>query len=392
MATLLGLLALIFAGLLVLAATFYFQARGDLQTAQQKIAQIRQQANTALARYKGIDDLEKYKADLHTKVNSARALLLKFQKLAEMEQHKVQLTTTIEELKQADAQWRERISAHESNLANLVAQTEAVEETLDMQSFGFYRPKYGFDDSERYAHQLTTVRDRQKGMVKSVEATHCPTEWTVDGDAAKGHKMVKEHAKLMLRAFNGECDAAVRKVKYKNVNNFESRIDRSLKAINKLGESKQLWITEEYLNLKLQELYLVHEHREKVQTEREEQRRIKKQMREEEKALKEIEKVRKEAEQEETDKTKALEKVRQELADAHGKQMDHLQLIVDRLEAELKDTLERKAIDRLTLSNGRSYRADRYGGVEPKVQKPNMPHGMSKRSKAIWRTLTELLD
>jgi len=115
-------------------------------------------------------------------------------------------------------------------------------------------------------------------------------------------------------------------------------------------------------------------------------------MREEEKALKEIEKVRKEAEQEETDKTKALEKVRQELADAHGKQMDHLQLIVDRLEAELKDTLERKAIDRLTLSNGRSYRADRYGGVEPKVQKPNMPHGMSKRSKAIWRTLTELLD
>ena len=50
--------------------------------------------------------------------------------------------------------------------------------------------------------------------------------------------MVKEHAKLMLRAFNGECDAAVGKVKYNNVNNFESRIDRSLKAINKLGESK----------------------------------------------------------------------------------------------------------------------------------------------------------
>ena len=49
-------------------------------------------------------------------------------------------------------------------------------------------------------------------------------------------------------------------------------------------------------------------------------------------------------------------------------------------------------IERLTLSNWRSYRADRYGGVELKVQKPNMPQGMSKRSKAIWRTLTELLN
>ena len=39
-----------------------------------------------------------------------------------------------------------------------------------------------------------------------------------------------------------------------------------------------------------------------------------------------------------------------------------------------------------------TYRADRYGGVEPKVQKSNMPYGMSKRFKAIWRTLSKLLD
>ena len=78
MATLFGLLDLIFAGLLVLAATFHFQARGDLQTAQQNIARIQQQANAALPPYKGIADLEKYKADLHTKVNSTRALLPNF--------------------------------------------------------------------------------------------------------------------------------------------------------------------------------------------------------------------------------------------------------------------------------------------------------------------------
>lgn len=114
-------------------------------------------------------------------------------------------------------------------------------------------------------------------------------------------------------------------------------------AINKLGKSKQLWVTQEYLTSKLRELYLVHEHREKVEEEREEQRRIKEQMREEEKALREIEKAKKAAGKEEADKTNALDKARDELLQAHGKQTDRLQIIVDRLEAELKDALERKA-------------------------------------------------
>jgi hypothetical protein len=48
--------------------------------------------------------------------------------------------------------------------------------------------------------------------------------------------MIKEHTKLMLRAFNGECDAAIAKVKYDNVNNLENRINRSFDAINKLGD------------------------------------------------------------------------------------------------------------------------------------------------------------
>src|SRR5262249_48393685 len=153
------------------------------------------------------------------KLNSARALLPKFQKLAEMEQYELQLTRSLDELKQADAQWRQQISAQEATLASMIAQKQSVEETLDMQSFGFYQPKYGFDDSEHYASKLDTIREAQEALVKSENATQCPQEWTVDGSAAKGRKMVKEHAKLMLRAFNGECDAAIAKVKYNNVNN-----------------------------------------------------------------------------------------------------------------------------------------------------------------------------
>jgi len=231
---------------------------------------------------------------------------------------------------------------------------------------------------------MNIVRDQQKAMVKSEQATHCPQQWTVDGSTAKGRKMVKEHAKLMLRAFNGECDAAIGKVKYDNVNNLETRIERSFDAINKLGESKQLWITREYLNLKLQELYLVHEHREKVQAEREEQRRIKEQMREEEKALKEIEKARKEAEEQEATKTKALEKARQELAQSQGEQTERLKAIVDRLEAELKDALERKAkaIARAQLTrSGHVYVLSNIGSFGQGVYKI----GMTRRFEPLDR-------
>jgi len=373
MAALFALLAFILAVLLALAVSFYFQARAELQT-----------AHADLARYQGITDLEKYKADLQKKLRTARAVLPKFQTLAEMEQHKAQLANTLEEYKQASAQWQQQISAQQSTLAQLAAQTQAVEETLDMQSFGFYRPKYGFEDSERYAHELGRVRDQQKAMVKSEAATHCAQQWTVDGSAAKGRKMVKEHAKLMLRGFNGECDAAIGKVKYNNVNNLETRINRSFDAINKLGESKQLSITREYLNLKLQELYLVHEHREKVQAEREEQRRIKQQMREEEKALREIEKAKREAEEEEAIKTKALEKARQELAESEGKQTDRLKAIVDKLEAELKDSLERKAkaIARAQLTrSGHVYVLSNIGSFGEGVYKI----GMTRRFEPLDR-------
>jgi len=384
MAAVFGLLAFVLAALLGLAVAYCFQVRAEVQTTQQEMVQVQHKAELDLARYKGIADLEKYKKDLENKLRNARAVLPKFQTLAEMEKHKTQLRNTLAELTQSNEQYQERISAHESTLGELVAQIEAVEETQDMQSFGFYRPKYGFEDSTRYASQLSTVRDQQKAMVKSENATHCPQQWTVDGSEAKGRKMVKEHAKLMLRAFNGECDAAIGKVKYNNANNLETRINRSFEAINKLGESKKLWVTREYLNLKLQELYLVHEHREKVQAEREEQREIKRRMREEEKARKEIEKAQKDAEQEEESKAKALEEARKKMAESHGKQTDRLKAIVDKLEAELKDALERKAkaIARAQLTrSGHVYVLSNIGSFGEGVYKI----GMTRRLEPLER-------
>ena len=38
-----------------------------------------------------------------------------------------------------------------------------------------------------------------------------------------------------------------------------------------------------------------------------------------------------------------------------------------------------------------NYRPSRHEGVEPKIQKPKMPTGLSKRAIGLWKSLTELL-
>lgn len=220
---------------------------------------------------------------------------------------------------------------------------ESVEEAIEIQSFGFYRPKYGFDSSSAYTARLQEIREQQKRLIKEDGATHCGTAWKIDGSLAEGKKMIRQLSKLMLRAFNGECDAAIAKARYDNVVMLAGRIAKARVDINALGVANHVSITEAYRDLKLAELHLVHEHREKVQEEKEEQRRIREQMREEQKARDEIERAQAEAEQEEERYQRALAKARADLAESTGKQHEKFESLVTKLETELKDAIDRKA-------------------------------------------------
>src|SRR5262249_42156910 len=128
---------------------------------------------------------------------------------------------------------------YENLLAQLKADVEAVEETKSLQEFGFYKPRYNFASSELYQGQLERIRAKQKSMLSQKSACICNTEWTVEGSKSEGKKMVNQQIKLMLRAFNGESDAAVSKVRYNNMVSLENRIRRSFEQIDKLGETKR---------------------------------------------------------------------------------------------------------------------------------------------------------
>jgi hypothetical protein len=262
----------------------------------------------------------------------------------------------------------------------------SVEEAIEIQSFGFYKPKYGFESSAQYTARLKGIRDEQQALIKQDKAAPCDTKWSVGGSAAEGKKMVKQQAKLMLRAFNGECDAAIAKVRYDNAATLEQRLTKAYEDINKLGEVQRVFISRRYFELKLAELHLVHEHREKVQQEKEEQKRIKEQMREEQKAQEEIDRAKAEAEKEEAQSAAALEKARAELAAAEStsKQHERLEGLVTRLETELKEALDRKAkaIARAQLTkSGHVYVLSNVGSFGDGVFKI----GMTRRLDPIER-------
>ena len=240
---------------------------------------------------------------------------------------------------------RAKIAASETRLQELQQQLESVEEALEIQSFGFYRPRYGFESSEEYVARLKELREKQKDTIKNGRASHCDREWKVGGSVAEGKKMIDRIAKLMLRAFNGDCDAAIAKARYDNVVSLEQRITKAWEEVNKLGESNRVTITKPYYEQKLAELHLVHEHREKVQAEKEEQKRIREQLREEQKAREEIERAQADAEQDEERNRRALEKAQAELAASAATEQQHtkLEALVTRLETDLKDAIDRKA-------------------------------------------------
>jgi hypothetical protein len=189
---------------------------------------------------------------------------------------------------------------------------ETNEEVL-MQSFGLYTPHYTFMNADEYKARLLEIRAEQKDMVKNKTAVSGNTNWTVNNSESKGRKMVSDMQKLLLRAFNSECDDVIEHVKYNNIEASEKRITSSRDAISKLGSIMDVSIQPKYYRLKIEELHLAFEYAQKKQQEKEEQKEARARMREEAKLAKEIEEERKKLEKEQQHYQNALQRINAQL-------------------------------------------------------------------------------
>ena len=215
----------------------------------------------------------------------------------------------------------------------IAAEIAIFDERLAFAELGVYEPHFDFSDSEEYKRQIEMVRSSQKEMISAEKAVVCTTSWTVNGNASKGQQMTKRNIKLTLRAFNNECDAAIANIRWNNANAMEKRIVRAHEQISKLNESNAIVITPDFIRLKLVELHLTHEFREKLKAEREERAEAARQAREEQRFIRDMEA----AQDEEARYSKLLERARADAERASGPKMELLAEQVRLLERDLAE-------------------------------------------------------
>lgn len=308
------------------------------QVAAQEVAQLRATA---------ADEAARVKQDGFRQQGEAQQLVLRAQQFAARAQAEAaQMRATA--LHEAEMQRRSMQAEREQHtkfvsetdrvraeLTRLSSELSRVEGSLEDISFGLYKPQYTFDTPEQFKAEIARVYERQKELVRAGKAASFAVSWTVGNSKREGERMQKQYSKLLLRAFNGECDAAIAKVAWNNAARMEERIRKAFDAINQLGEVMTVSLAAEYRELKLAELRLEHEFAEKKRELAEEQRRIREQMRDEEKALREAERAQAEAEAEEETFQKALDKAKVELSRARGEEHARLNAKILELQNQL---------------------------------------------------------
>lgn len=187
------------------------------------------------------------------------------------------------------------------------------EDAIIFQDFGLYTPRYEFVTAEAYKLELDKIRTQQKQMIKQDVAIIGSKDWTINGNKAKGTKMINDMKKLFLRAFNSDCEDVISKVKYNNYEMSLKKIRQSADSIEKLGKTMQLNITANYINSKIDELHLAFEYQQKKQEEKEAQKEARAELREAAKLQKEIEAQRKKIEKEQNHYQAAYDKLIKQL-------------------------------------------------------------------------------
>lgn len=242
--------------------------------------------------------------------------LFGFSEKKEIERLKAQLSpeqNQLDYLNQKIKEARDELQSLQSQVKEAKKQIIETDEAALLQSFGIYTPHYSYTTSDEYKDKLKEIRDKQKALVKSGKAVAGNENWKVNGSLSQGKKMVRDMQKLLLRAYNAECDDAIEHVRFNNIEACTKKINASADAISKLGSIMGIYITNTYVYMKIEELRLMHEYQVKKQEEKEAAREARQRQREEAKALKELEEARKKLEKEQTHYQNALQKLAEQI-------------------------------------------------------------------------------
>lgn len=176
----------------------------------------------------------------------------------------------------------------ENRVRELKKSIVRADETAMLQEVGIYEYRHVLADAVAYKSTLADLTDGIKTTARKGQAVVGSTNWTVNGSATHGRRMVSDFSKLMLRAYNAEADYAVRSMRPHRLQSLIERLEKSRATVARLGSTMDIRITDQYHRLRVRELELTADFLAKQDEEKERRRELREAQREEEKLQREI--------------------------------------------------------------------------------------------------------
>jgi HAMP domain-containing protein len=270
-------------------------------------------------------------------------------------------------------------------IEELTEKIDALRMDEELLECGFYEPRYNFDRLIDFERKIKENLGEQKYLLTTRQAiTFFSEDFPFDGSTSKINSFTKKLTNVIVQAFNAECDEAALKVNYKNIVQYETKIEKLFESLNKRFLMYGIRMEEDYLGLKIEQLGLVHEYQEKQEEEKEEQRRIKEIMREQLREEREIEKARESAERDEKRCLEALAQARAKVDTLSEEKQQVMLLKIEELTIKLHEAQEKreKAISMAQLTKaGYVYVISNIGSFGENVFKI----GMTRRLEPMDR-------
>lgn len=260
--------------------------------------------------------------------------------------------TKLEEIESEIFTKVETLDNIKSEISTMESELSIYQDELEIQRCGLYEPKYDFITAVLYKEKLDEIRKKQKKMIKDKTAAFTNIVWTVDGSKQKGQAMTNANIRQILRSFNNETEVIIHKVKHSNLDNSKKRIHKVYNQLNKLYERDKIQLSVDYLNLKLEEMYVAYEYNVKKQEEKELLRETREREREEKKLEQEKNKFNKEN----TKINKEIEELKFKLNKAAAEEKAKLESEIKELKKVLdKNNAEIKKLDKWKETPGAGY-------------------------------------
>lgn len=250
-------------------------------------------------------------------------------------------------LQQRIASLHAEVSNLEGQRGSLAAEVAALRQRIVevndsemLQEFGLYEFAHPLEDVLAYRERLDGLRVRIKELARSGQVVTAVSNWTVNGSATEGRKLVDDTAKLMLSAYNADIENVLRTLRPHRLGAAIERIDKLRDRIARAGRVMQLQISDEYHLIRMQEIRLMADYLQKVEEEREQLRALREAEREEQKARREMEAEKLRLQREAMKYQLAIERLR---ARGDDQAVAELLLKVDEVEAAIAGVEAREA-------------------------------------------------